>query len=361
MSDFIVKIWLIEEPVIDHPNADKLNIVKIGGYECITNKNVDGSPRYNQGDAVLYIPEGAVMPEWLLRRLDMWDHDKNKGVLAGSAGNRVKMIKLRGMFSAGILYPVSGGFHEPLSGEYSQTPCMCIDVDNDVRDMHGNFVFDNGVETMEVEFDTDYAQTLEIVKYESPVPIHMADEVMALFGVPAKYDFENLKSVPDMFDDFDMVVATEKLHGTFVQFGCVHGLHHEELFGKNKNIYVCSKGLGSQGLVFKNNEQNKNNLYVKALNKLLANGLDEYLNDVVNESNLAFRIFGEIYGGNVQDLSYGLNQPELKIFDIMTGNSFIDSNDCIRLTALGNLSVVPVLYCGYFDIEKLTLLRDGKT
>src|ERR1019366_928836 len=199
-----------------------------------------------QGDAVVYIPEGALVPEWLLRRLDMWNEVENKGFLAGSHGNRVKSIKLRGIHSQGILYPVSGGFHEPLSDEYGQTQYMCIDVDNDAKDINGNFIFPDGVETMEVEFDKDYAQTLEIVKYIPPVPIHMAGEVMALFGVPAKYDFENLKSVPDMFDDFDMVVATEKLHGTFVQFGCVHGLHHEELFGKNKNIYVCSKGLGSQ-------------------------------------------------------------------------------------------------------------------
>jgi RNA ligase (TIGR02306 family) len=265
------------------------------------------------------------------------------------------------MFSAGILYPVSGGFHEPLSGEYSQTPCMCIDVDNDVRDMHGNFVFDNGVETMEVEFDTDYAQTLEIVKYESPVPIHMAGEVMALFGVPAKYDFENLKSVPDMFDDFDMVVATEKLHGTFVQFGCVHGLHHEELFGKNKNIYVCSKGLGSQGLVFKNNEQNKNNLYVKALNKLLANGLDEYLNDVVNESNLAFRIFGEIYGGNVQDLSYDCKEPAFAAFDMMHGDDFVSYSGFFVNAAQWHIPIVPELYLGGYYHDELLKLRDGKT
>src|ERR1017187_8494093 len=165
MSDFSVKIWLIEEPVIKHPNADRLIVVKIGGYECIANLNDDGSFRYNQGDAVVYIPEGALVPEWLLRRLDMWNEVENKGFLAGSHGNRVKSIKLRGIHSQGILYPVSGGFHEPLSDEYGQTQYMCIDVDNDAKDINGNFIFPDGVETMEVEFDKDYAQTLEIVKY----------------------------------------------------------------------------------------------------------------------------------------------------------------------------------------------------
>lgn len=216
MSDFKVQIRIIDS-VKKHENADRLTIIKIGGYECIANLTDEGEFRYNQGDAVVYIPEGALLPEWLLRRLDMWNEEENKGYLAGSQGNRVKAIKLRGIVSQGVLYPVYGRFEPPCADEYGQTPHLYVDVENDAKDMYGNFVFENGIESLGVEFDRDYAELFGILKYEPPIPVHMAGEVMALFGVPTKYDFENLKSVPDIFDDTDFVIATEKLHG------CVHG------------------------------------------------------------------------------------------------------------------------------------------
>ena len=71
MADFHVKVHKITQPVINHPNADRLTIVSIGGYQCIANKHDDGSWRYHEGDYIVYIPEGALVPEWLLRQLDI--------------------------------------------------------------------------------------------------------------------------------------------------------------------------------------------------------------------------------------------------------------------------------------------------
>jgi RNA ligase (TIGR02306 family) len=105
MAEFEVKIVKIDD-VSEHPNADRLTLVKIGGYTCIANKKEDGSWRYQKGDLVAYIPENSVLPEWLLKRLDMWNEEKDIGYLSGSKGNRVKAIKLRGTFSEGILFPV---------------------------------------------------------------------------------------------------------------------------------------------------------------------------------------------------------------------------------------------------------------
>ncbi len=106
MSNFAVRVRRIEEPVIDHPNADRLSIIKVGDFLCISGKLEDGSHRYAQGDYVAYIPEAAILPEWLLKRLDFWNEETGKGTLNGPDGNRVKTIKLRGIVSTGILYPV---------------------------------------------------------------------------------------------------------------------------------------------------------------------------------------------------------------------------------------------------------------
>lgn len=107
MSSFSCPVVRVAE-VLNHPNADRLSIVRLEGlgYTCISGKLEDGSPRYKAGDMVVYIPSASVLPEWLLRKMDFWNAETNKGTLAGSNGDRVKPLKLRGIFSEGVLYPV---------------------------------------------------------------------------------------------------------------------------------------------------------------------------------------------------------------------------------------------------------------
>ena len=107
MSVPIVRI----DKVFDHPNAERLSINVLDVSElnansviCISNK-VDGQHRYKEGDLVAYLAPGCVLPEWLLKRLDMWDEKNNRGFLGGGAGNIVERVKLRGEFSEGTMYP----------------------------------------------------------------------------------------------------------------------------------------------------------------------------------------------------------------------------------------------------------------
>jgi hypothetical protein len=65
MANFECKVVKIEKKA-NHPNADRLTIYNIGGYNCISNKLPDGSDRYNVGDLVVYIPENALLPEWII-------------------------------------------------------------------------------------------------------------------------------------------------------------------------------------------------------------------------------------------------------------------------------------------------------
>ena len=59
---------------------------------------------YKTGDLGVYIPEQAVLPEWVISRLGL------EGRLAGKAQNRVKAIKLRGVLSQGLIYPVEARY-----------------------------------------------------------------------------------------------------------------------------------------------------------------------------------------------------------------------------------------------------------
>ena len=66
MSNFEVLVRTIDD-IYDHPNADRLSIVKVLGYEAITAKRDDGSHRFEKGEAVVYVPEAAVLPEDVLK------------------------------------------------------------------------------------------------------------------------------------------------------------------------------------------------------------------------------------------------------------------------------------------------------
>jgi len=81
----LASIELISE-IKPHPNADKLELAKVLGYTCIVEKG-----KYKMGDAVVLIQPDTVLP------------DKPWAEMFKKRGNRVKAMKLRGVYSFGIV------------------------------------------------------------------------------------------------------------------------------------------------------------------------------------------------------------------------------------------------------------------
>lgn len=73
--------------VLPHGNADKLELVKILGYQCVTQKGL-----YKKDDVVVYIQPDSILPE------EPWAESYRQ-----YAPSRIKCIKLRGEFSEGII------------------------------------------------------------------------------------------------------------------------------------------------------------------------------------------------------------------------------------------------------------------
>jgi tRNA-binding EMAP/Myf-like protein len=73
--------------VIPHPNGDRLDIVTVLGYQCITQRGL-----YNPGDIVIYIQPDSILPEL------EWAEDYRK-----YSPKRIKAVKLRGEWSEGCL------------------------------------------------------------------------------------------------------------------------------------------------------------------------------------------------------------------------------------------------------------------
>lgn len=307
MAEFKV---LVERLVIEeHPNADRLELARVGDYQSIVLKD-----QFETGALAAYIPEAALVPEEILEELGL------KGRLAGSQANRVKAIRLRGVLSQGIVYPAKEGWREG----------------DDVTDILG------------------------ITKYEPPVPTSMNGEVYgAGYERCLKYDIENFKRYPDVLLHDEEVVFTEKLHGTWCQLGVLP----ESLASEHGRLVVTSKGLGSKGLAFiPDAEENAHNLYLR-----VARALE--IEQRIGEREDPIFVLGEVFGSGVQDLSYGASAGQddtlgFRVFDVYQGSPgqgrYLNDDELETFCKAHELERVPVLYRGPFSREKMHEWTDGE-
>jgi RNA ligase (TIGR02306 family) len=182
--------------------------------------------------------------------------------------------------------------------------------------------------------------------------------------VRAKVRFTKDVTLSDVISEGELVQMTEKTHGTYVQIGFVPGLGHEDLPG---DWFVCSKGLGGKGLVFKNVPENAANLYLRTVEKL---GIADALKNLAathedTGEQVAIYLMGEIYGLGVQDLAYGLKEPTFAAFDIYfrhaNGGHYANADQKRAIFDTLGVKAVNLLYEGPFSVEVMNELRTGKT
>lgn len=328
MSTFMVKVLPIKK-LEKHPNADTLALAYVNDYVSLV-----GLDTFKEGDLVAYIPEGAVVPDNVAAVMG----------LEGKIGNRLKAIKLRGIVSQGILYPVKNNI----------------------------LTLPDGKE-VEVKEGDNVMELLGITKYVPEVPANLSGEVFASDPYyTVKFDIENIKNYPDIIVEKEDVVLTEKLHGTFTQIVFLprrfiekEGIEYKETFGdKNGYLMVGSKSLSADGLMFKVNESNSNNVYVKVIAEqdMLSKFMEQF-----SEEELPVVMLGETIGPDVQDLRYGFThrgQNGFRAFAIYKGLrsrfKIINSDDLDVL--LNNMKVerVPVLYRGPFSKAVMDEYTNGK-
>lgn len=331
MATFEVPVVQIDE-VLPHPNADRLELAQIGGYVSIVQKGV-----HKKGDVIAYIPEGAIVPDVLIEEMGL------TGRLAGSKKNRVKAVKLRQVLSQGLVYPLD-------------------------YDSMGNAYI--GPDRFKV--GEDISEALGIVKYEPQIPIQMYGKVKhahpgstgAPYGLALHFDVENIKKYPDVFEDGERVVVTEKLHGTWCCLG----------FSEEIGPIVTSKGLSAKSIIMDlDSEENDSNLYVrawKAHSVSIVSLYDKFLHD--SGERKPVYVLGEIVGQGVQDMNYGFSKPTFRVFDIYHGypehGEYLSPADVASWCGWTNqreseygLESVPTIYDGPFGYDVVNELTQGKT
>lgn len=177
---------------------------------------------------------------------------------------------------------------------------------------------------------------------------------------------KNIKKIENESKRYDIQVEDNHnfyangllVHNSWCCIGVVPESEASEDAGR---FIITSKGLSSKGLAFKLNEENEQNLYVRAARKY---DLFEKLSDREGY----FYVLGEVFGHNVQDLQYGADESEImfRSFDIYVGDPkrgsegrFLDEYELVETLEDLGINRVPLLYRGPFDEEAMLSYTDG--
>lgn len=318
MSTLCVKVVMIEgDNIKSHPNADALDIVTVDGWECVVRKGM-----FSHGDFAVYIPIDSVLSAEVEQRIFP---PESKITLKDS---RVRPIRIRGVVSQGLLV---------------RTETLCLGP---------------------VRAGQDVAELIGVTKYEPPVK-DMPATLQASGGSVrnpnpnfGKYtSLEHLRNYVWAFNSGEIEV-TEKIHGTNFRAGWVKK-HSEKwyekvlrFFGFSVSEYVFSVGSHNCEVTHeKSNSWYKKNVYVDIAERM----------DLKNKLPKGYVIYGEIYGDGVQkNYNYGLeNDIALVVFEVKRDGEWMDPATVRQFCADHGLMMVPLLYRGPFNMDKITELSGG--
>lgn len=250
--------------LFEHPNADKLQLAKIGNYQCVVQKGL-----YKDGDEVVFAPEKSVLTGRLRDEYDKY--------LGGPDKDRVRSVVLRGEYSCGIIIPP-----ELLDVDVTSLP-ENVDVSND----------------------------LGISKYIPEVPKEMEGQLEPILDNEryTKHDCEQYGIYADEIKDGERVVVTEKVHGT-------QAVYHVNM--KTGSIFVSSKNQLSNGLMIIKSDDS---IYWKAAENA---GLWEILKEqfTISEELYRVQVFAEAFPSQ-RGYGYGQDKPTLRVFDVRVNDESV--------------------------------------
>lgn len=277
----VIKIDKIEK----HPNADSLGIVTVFGWSCCVKLG-----EYQPGDLVAYIPPDYVCDT---RRKEFNFLDNGKG----NWQHRIRVKKLRGIYSQGLLIKAPEGLNEG----------------------------DNAMEA------------LEIFRYEPPEPLTtFGDQEKGPSNIVAyKYDVESYYRYPELFKENEDVIVTEKIHGANARY----------VWSSAANRMYCGSRTNWK-------KKSDNILWWKALKQ--NTWIEEWC-----KNNPDDVLYGEVFG-QVQNLKYGANQNQIFFvaFDILKKGQWMNFEEAYDSIAKFDGQWAPIV--GQYKFSKeLIKIADG--
>jgi len=296
MAESTHRVDVVEVHPLPHPNADKMELCNIWGFTCCIGKG-----QFKDGDLAAYIqPDSMVKttrPEFAFLAKE------------GRTEERIKVKKLRGVISMGLIIPAP----------------------------EGSKVGDN------------VAEILEVTHYEPPLPISTGGDIATPPpGYHPNYDVEAMRRYLHLFEPGESVFVTEKIHGANGRW-CFSPVSEVDDSRMEEEHHLLTGFHAGSRTTWK--KYNPDNIWWKVL--------EEY-EDVANflRNNPDITMYGEVYG-QVQDLKYGvLRGVRLAAFDLLRGTQWIDPLEARALAPM--LPWVPTVAAGIpFYFDRLCGLADG--
>lgn len=323
-----------------HPNADKLDIIKISGYQCIVAKG-----QFKIGDLAIYVYPDSVVPihpafEFLYKGKELTD-----GTVPVKY-RRIKARKLRKEWSEGLLMPVTDfGFTSHTAPMSNQT---VVSEGDDVAELIGITHYEPPEDertTGENERGPQYHKwprslkgwvyfLLRKIGFNINGPVG-GNNVPGPDAMPPVYDVEAFKNFTEAFIPGEQVVVTEKIHGSNARYTFQNG----KMYVGSRKLWKSPKAKCIWRTVLEKHPW-----------------IEEWC-----RLHEGYTLFGEVTPtqGN---FTYG-GEPRFFVFDIRTPDGkWLNRNDFLGMmgeaTGCG-AELAPKLYAGPFDLEKIKSLVDG--
>lgn len=273
-------------PVAPHPNADALGLVNVFGYQCVVRLG-----EWAEGDLAAYIVPDSLVPTNRPEFSFLARPEKPR------PAERIKVRKLRGIFSQGLLVRAPEGTRE----------------------------------------GDDVAALFGVTRYEPPEPLATGGDVeRGPKGDRPHYDVESFRRYAAIvFREGEEVVATEKVHGANARFTW----HDNRLYCGSRRQWKKEEVASAWWRVARQYQ-----------------GVTSLL-----ESFPGATLYGEVYG-QVQDLTYGTKKGEIRFaaFDLLrTDGTWLPVHAMRQLCESFGVPLVPVIYAGPLDTEKMLALAEG--
>lgn len=320
--------------IIPIEKADKIELAVVNGWKSIVPKNT-----LKVDDLVLCITTDAVIPQ---------EFGEKHGILTYlRKGNRVRTVKLRGIYSDCIVIPVSDIWEE--------LPQKGFGLERDPE---------------YIKLGTDLMDTFGIFKYEEP------EKIITLPGgrriiqkdnpnFDKYYKFPNIKNVPDIFTEEDDVIVTRKYHGSNARYGIVKKVNfsfwdkikkflklsnkwddYTYIYGSH-NVIKGSEEAGFYSTDIWKEVADKYNIKEKLWNFVKSRKSEDLGSGII--------LYGEIYGPGVQGehFTYNCKNRELILFDIQLDKEYLDRATFVQFAKSMELPHTLRLYKGKFDINTI--------
>jgi RNA ligase (TIGR02306 family) len=313
-SNLLVPVVRVEN-VRAHGNADALELCDVLGYQMAVPKG-----KYKTGDLGVYFPADTLLPAGWAEQFGV------RSFLRGKEQDRVGKIRLRGEPSFGLIASIPEG--------------VSWAVGDNVAEYFG------------------------CKKYEPPIRVNAGDaaprnEKMDPF-LERYTDIQNGRIYTEVFFAGEEVVATEKIHGTNVRLGIVRDV---DIFAASMSVRRKrpeKRDVTGCPAEFDDSEMAANTYWFP----WTLEPVRDLINSFCVGVNKAVVLCGEVFGGSIQSLDYGIPKGKgfgFRAFDISIDGKYLDWTEFERHCKQCGVPIVPVLYRGPYSFGKMKELADGNT